>query len=67
MVNNDIPVGTEMFADPLIVRVFYNLINNAMQYCGKITAFRFTVENSEGDHVIVCKDDGDGISEDKKK
>ncbi len=60
-VKNDIPAGTEVFADPLIVKVFFNLMDNALRYGGKITTIRFSVQESGHDHLIVCEDDGDGI------
>jgi signal transduction histidine kinase len=61
VVKNDLPAGTEVFADPLVVRVFYNLMDNAARYVGKITTIRFSVDELDGDHVVVCEDDGDGI------
>jgi len=61
MVKNDLPAGSEVFADPLIVKVFYNLMDNAVRYGGKITTIRFSVEEAGDDHRIVCEDDGDGI------
>ncbi|MCX6701314.1 MAG: PAS domain-containing sensor histidine kinase, partial [Methanomicrobiales archaeon] len=67
MVKNDLPVGTEVFADPLVVKVFYNLMDNAVRYGGKITTIRFSVEDDGDDHVIVCEDDGDGIVAAEKK
>jgi PAS domain S-box-containing protein len=67
MVKNDIPAGTEVFADPLIVKVFYNLMDNAARYGGKITSIRFSVEKTGDDHIIVCEDDGDGIAADEKE
>jgi len=60
-VKNDLPAGAEVFADPLIVKVFYNLMDNAVRYGGKCTTIRFSVDESEGDHVVVCEDDGDGV------
>ncbi|MFY9800469.1 MAG: hypothetical protein WAK10_04395 [Methanoregula sp.] len=51
----------EMFANPLIVKVFYNLIENAMQYGGNITKIRFTVEERDRDRMIVCEDDDVGV------
>ena len=51
-----------MFADPLIVKVFFNLIDNALRYGGKITTIQFSAEESDGDHIVVCEDDGIGIS-----
>jgi signal transduction histidine kinase len=61
MVKNDLPAGTEVFADPLIVKVFFNLMDNAVRYGGKITTIRFSALKSGEDHLIVCEDDGDGI------
>jgi len=65
---NDLPAGTEVFANPLIGKVFHNLIGNAVRYGGKITTIRFSVEERDGDHVVVCEDDGDGVvAEEKEK
>ena len=61
MVKNVLPAGAEMFADPLVARVCYNLMDNAVRYGGKIMTLRFTVEESGDDHRIVCEDDGDGV------
>jgi signal transduction histidine kinase len=67
MVKNTIPPGTEVFADPLIVKVCYNLMDNAARYGGKITTLRFSFEEHDGDHVVVCEDDGDGIPAEEKE
>ncbi len=61
IVNNNLPTGSEVFADPLIAKVFYNLIDNAVRYGGNITIIRFFVQKSGDDHLIVCDDDGEGI------
>jgi PAS domain S-box-containing protein len=68
MVKNDIPSGNEMFADPLIIKVCYNLMENAVQYGKKITTIRFSVLKRNDEHLIVCEDDGDGVlAEEKEK
>jgi signal transduction histidine kinase len=66
-VENNLPAGMEVYADPLIVKVFYNLMDNAVRYGGKITTIRFSVEMSGDDHLIVCEDDGHGIPADEKE
>jgi signal transduction histidine kinase len=67
-VRNDLPEGMEVLADPLVVKVFYNLIDNAVRYGGKITTIRFSALDRNGDRVIVCEDDGDGVvAEEKEK
>ncbi len=66
IVNNELPAGTEVFADPLIAKVFYNLIDNAVRYGGKITFIRFSALERAGAIVIVCEDDGVGILPEEK-
>jgi PAS domain S-box-containing protein len=61
VVKNDLHAGAEVFADPLVVKVFYNLMDNAVRYGGKITTIRFSASETGDDHMIVCEDDGDGI------
>jgi len=57
-----------VFADPLIAKVFYNLIDNAVRYGGKITTIRFSVKELDDRHVVICEDDGDGVvAEEKEK
>jgi PAS domain S-box-containing protein len=65
---NEIPAGLELFADPLIVRVVYNIMENAVRYGGRITTIRFFLDFRNGNQIVVCEDDGVGIPEaDKKK
>ena len=67
MLKNDLPPGAEVFADPLIVKVCYNLVDNAIRYGGKITTIRFTIEERERQHIVVCEDNGDGIIAEEKE
>jgi PAS domain S-box-containing protein len=64
---NDLPFGRKIFADPLIINVFFNLIDNAMRYGKTITTLRFYGEERGEDYVIICKDDGIGIPADQKE
>jgi signal transduction histidine kinase len=64
---NDVPSDTEVFADPLIAKVFPILIDNAVRHGGKITTIRFHVEERSGARVVICEDDGVGISAEMKK
>lgn len=65
---NNIPHGIEVFADPLIVKVFFNLIDNAIRHGGRITTIQFSVDVCNGNLLIVCNDDGDGVeSKDKER
>ncbi len=60
-VTNTLPIHTEVFVDPLIFKVFYNLMDNAVRYGEKITTLRFSIEESGENHVLVCEDNGIGI------
>ncbi|MFA4876341.1 MAG: CHASE4 domain-containing protein [Methanoregula sp.] len=66
MLENSIPAGFEIYADPLIVKVFYNLIDNAIRHGGRITTIQFFLQQSGNDYLIICEDDGDGIPSDDK-
>ncbi|MFA6331842.1 MAG: PAS domain S-box protein [Methanoregula sp.] len=66
VVKNILPSRMEVFADPLIAKVFYNLMDNAVRYGGKITAIRFSVQEGEGNLIIVCEDDGNGVVAEEK-
>lgn len=61
VIKNDIPAGMQVFADPLVVKVFYNLLDNAVRYGQKITAIRFSLLEHDSRAVIVCEDDGVGV------
>ena len=67
MVKNNLPNEGEIFADPLISKVFYNLLENAARHGVKITTIRFSVEESGDDHLIVCEDDGVGVPVEEKE
>jgi K+-sensing histidine kinase KdpD len=59
-VENNLPAGTEVFADLLIVKLFYNIIGNAVRHGEKITMIQSFIQGSGDDHLIICEDDGDG-------
>jgi signal transduction histidine kinase len=57
----------EVFADPLLEKVFYNLIDNSLRYGGPgVTLFRVTSTTSEGALALMFEDDGVGIPADDK-
>ncbi|MDO9035314.1 MAG: PAS domain-containing sensor histidine kinase [Methanoregula sp.] len=67
VLKNDLPDGFEVFADPLMVKVCYNMMDNAVRYGGKITTLRFSALEREGDHIVVCEDDGEGVVANEKE
>jgi signal transduction histidine kinase len=57
-----------VFADPLLEKVFYNLIDNSLHYGGeKMTTIRVTVSGGSEPLRIMYDDDGAGVSADDKK
>ena len=63
------PKNPEVFADPLFEKVFSILIDNALRYGGeKMTAIHLSSQESSRGLMIICEDDGVGITvEDKKR
>ncbi|MEI7857359.1 MAG: PAS domain-containing sensor histidine kinase [Methanomicrobiales archaeon] len=56
-----------IYADPLLERVFYNLMENALRYGWTLTRIRFSTISSDKGGIIVCEDDGVGIPEGEKE
>jgi PAS domain S-box-containing protein len=67
IVKNDLPAGREVLADPLVGKVFYNLMDNAVRYGNRITTIRFFMQEPDGKVILVCEDDGDGVPEGEKE
>jgi DNA-binding response OmpR family regulator len=64
---NAIPATVEVYADPLIEKVFFNLIDNAVRYGKKTTFIRFRYEENDGGGTLICEDDGVGIDGGEKE
>ena len=59
--------GVEVFADPLISKVFYNLAENSIRHGGNVTLIRFRFTETDAGAVITYEDNGTGIPlEDKE-
>lgn len=57
----------EIYADPLLEKVFYYLISNSLKYGGsKLSRIHIYRKEADDRFVIICEDDGVGISQDKK-
>ncbi|MDG6256980.1 MAG: PAS domain S-box protein [Methanomicrobiaceae archaeon] len=57
----------EIFADPLLEKVFYNLMDNALRYGVTTGTIRFRAYPADRGMVVACEDDGVGISGAEKK
>lgn len=56
----DVP-GIEIYADPLLEKVFYNLMENAIRYGARMTTLRFHAGVLPDGLSLVCEDDGVGV------
>jgi PAS domain S-box-containing protein len=58
----------EIYADPLLEKVFYNLIDNSVRYGEKLTRIRCTHQEDGQGLTLMYEDNGIGIpAEDKQK
>jgi PAS domain S-box-containing protein len=63
----DVNPALEIYADPLLEKVFLNLLDNACRYGERLSEVRVFCETSPGGLTIVCEDDGIGISSPEKE
>ncbi|MFA7693959.1 MAG: PAS domain S-box protein [Methanoregula sp.] len=61
------PDGWEIFTDPLVERVFYTLVDNALRYGTTLTEIRRSAYETPGGLVIVIEDNGVGIAQEYKE
>lgn len=58
--------NVSIFGDPLLEKVFYNLIDNSIRHSKGATKIQFRIETNEDNLVILCEDDGEGIPDKEK-
>jgi signal transduction histidine kinase len=59
--------NVEIFADRLLEKAFYYMIDNALKHGGeKLSRIRFSDRTLDKKLIIVCEDDGIGIPPDKR-
>ena len=57
----------EIYADPLLEKVFYNLIDNSLRYGEILTRIRITHRVDEEGLTLAYEDDGIGIPREEKQ
>ncbi|WP_319580115.1 PAS domain S-box protein [uncultured Methanospirillum sp.] len=67
IVENTVPATLEVYADPILRKVFTTLIENAIRHGGEITYIRFSVMESADPIIIICEDDGVGVPTSEKE
>jgi PAS domain S-box-containing protein len=59
--------GLQVYADPLLQKVFYNLIENALRHGERVTRVRFSCVKTPTGVMIICLDDGVGVPAGEKE
>ncbi|MDD1720218.1 MAG: PAS domain S-box protein [Methanoregulaceae archaeon] len=59
--------GVRVFADPMLERVFFNLLDNSVRHGHRVTEIRVSACCSGEDLVVVWEDNGTGIAADEKE
>jgi PAS domain S-box-containing protein len=58
----------EIFADPMLGQVFYNLMDNSLRHGGeRISAIRLSIRKEDPDLALVYEDDGVGVPPEEKE
>jgi len=57
----------EIFADPLIERVFYNLIDNSLRHGERVTEIRLSARETDRELMLIYEDNGAGVPDDEKE
>jgi PAS domain S-box-containing protein len=58
--------GFEIYADPLLERVFYNLVENAILHGNRVTMVRISARETPAGLTLALEDDGIGIPDPDK-
>ena len=58
--------GIEVFADPMLERVFHNLVDNSLRHGERVTSIRLGVVKRNEHLVIIYEDNGVGVPESEK-
>jgi len=59
--------GVVIFADPMLEKVFFNLLDNSIRHGERVTDIRVSSHKSGEDMIVVWEDNGIGIVADEKE
>jgi signal transduction histidine kinase len=59
--------NTEIYADPLIERAFYNLIDNSIRHGERVSEITLSAEKADPDLLLVYEDNGAGVLPEEKE
>ncbi len=66
-IDNLVSENIQVYADPIIRKIFTTLIENSIRHGEQIAHIRFSCQEHEDSLLIVCEDDGVGIPEAEKE
>lgn len=66
-INSMVPEHLEVYADPIIRKVFTTLFDNAIRHGKEITEVGLSVQEGDSTLTILCEDDGGGICASEKE
>ena len=59
--------NVEIYADPLLEKVFFNLFENTVRYAGVHPAAGIAAEKMQGNLLLVYEDNGQGVADEEKE
>jgi len=59
--------GVTVYADPMLEKVFFNLLDNSIRHGQRVTHIRISWDRKEGDIQIIWEDDGVGVPDEDKE
>jgi len=59
--------GLEIFADPMIEKIFYNLLDNALRHGENVSEITVECNKCSDSLKIIVRDNGEGVPEDLKE
>ncbi|MFA4848969.1 MAG: PAS domain S-box protein [Methanoregula sp.] len=59
--------GVQIFSDPMLEKVFFNLLDNSIRHGERVTEIRMSFHKSDENLVVVWEDNGVGVKNSEKE
>ncbi|NMB78805.1 MAG: PAS domain S-box protein [Methanomicrobiales archaeon] len=66
LIQADLP-PYEVYADPLLEKVFFNLVDNSLRHGERVKEIRISAEKERADLLIIIRDNGTGVPDKEKE
>ncbi len=67
IIDNEIPEELEIYADPIIRKVFSTLMDNSIRHGERVTRIQFSCVEENAQLLIISEDNGVGVQYEEKK